>query len=69
MAHAIWKKEMPQKCPRCGCPDARLATYHFGTTTTAECSGCALGNVSADSEEMAMARLNGKYYEFSAPTH
>lgn len=63
MAHRIWTKKIEKLCPRCGCDEARLAIYHFGATTTAECAHCSFGKVSGDSEEMAMARLLGSYYE------
>ena len=63
MAHQIYKKEMQRPCPRCGCKEARLATYHFGATYSAECADCAFGNITGDNEDMAMARLHGQCLE------
>ena len=64
MAHRIWTKKMEKCCPRCGSDEIRLATYHFGATTIAECAKCSFGKVSADNEDMATARWLGSYYEY-----
>lgn len=64
MAHQVIKRNPKQKCPRCGCGEATLAEFHFGSTWTAECSECSYGRVrNANSIDNALSRLNGNYYE------
>lgn len=73
MAHKVYELEIGLKCPRCNNTQARLAIYHFGTSFTAECAGCAWGPVEGDNEAMAVARYRGKLLEAGAsppnPSH
>ena len=66
MAHKVYELEIGLKCPRCNNTQARLAIYHFGTSFTAECAGCAWGPVEGDNEAMAVARYRGKLLEAGA---
>jgi hypothetical protein len=63
MANRIYEITLSDKCPRCGNNKVRIAIYHFGATYIAECSNCAWGHATGDSEEMVIARLKGKYIE------
>jgi predicted RNA-binding Zn-ribbon protein involved in translation (DUF1610 family) len=61
MAHKIYTKKKSIKCPLCGeSAGVRFATYHFGTTYTAECANCGFGKVEGDNEDMALARYKGE---------
>lgn len=64
MANTIYTKETNIVCPRCKSFTTTISTYHFGATYKAECSKCGLGQVTADNEEIALARLNGCYLEY-----
>ena len=66
MANKIWRTKSTRPCPRCGEEESLLATYHFGATFEVECKGCGLGRAHGDSEEIALARQNNKYYEYEA---
>ena len=66
MAHRVYELEIGLQCPRCGNTQARLAVYHFGSTYTAECAGCAWGEVDGANEAQATARYRGKLLEAGA---
>ncbi|MFH1226773.1 MAG: hypothetical protein V1701_02580 [Planctomycetota bacterium] len=65
MAHTIIDEQFDMECPRCGYKEIKISTYHFGATTTAMCSNCSFGESNGCDKNMAMARLRGKYMEYS----